>query len=418
MASTYPDQSEETRSWAGDFDPLGEESERKVLFSAFDSFMQYRRSAHLNTTHRRRQAFYALPTKHWQMLAEPPFSLLDNFNKVDDAIDANADIADAIIGTGLKSFGLPEQPDPSNPLQNWRGVANSADINKAHSTIRQFYRDWSAEGQAEREACYIPVLRDLDLEFPDKLEREEFVKVLVPGAGLGRLVFEICRAGFAAEGNEISYHQLLASSWVLNHTEGAQRHALYPFALHFSNILSREQQLRKVMIPDVHPATAMLEAQASGTPFGTMSMSAADFVVLYSSPSQTDAFDAVATVFFIDTAPNLIRYIEAVRNCLKSNGIWINVGPLLWHFEDGHQRTRSGDGSSSRDGGDSQGIGEPGNVELTEEEVFLLIERMGFKIEKVEAVEERVECGYIQDPNSMLRSLYRPSHWIARKLKN
>jgi hypothetical protein len=29
---------DETRSWAGDFDPLGEASERKVLFAAFDSF--------------------------------------------------------------------------------------------------------------------------------------------------------------------------------------------------------------------------------------------------------------------------------------------------------------------------------------------------------------------------------------------
>ncbi|RDW90136.1 carnosine N-methyltransferase family protein [Aspergillus mulundensis] len=415
MPSTCPEETEDSRSWAGDFDPLGDEGERKVVFSAFDSFRQYRRSAHLNTTHRRRQAFYALPTKHWQMLAEPPFSLLDNFNKVDDAIDVNADIADAIVAVGLKSFGLPARPDPSDP-QNWHGVANSADVNKAHSTIRQFYRDWSTEGQAERDACYGPVLRDLDREFPDKLQRGEFVKVLVPGAGLGRLVFELALAGFSAEGNEISYHQLLASSWVLNHTRGPRCHELYPFALHFSNILSREQQLRKVMIPDVHPGTAMLEAQASGeTPFGTMSMSAADFVVLYSSPSQKDAFDAVATVFFIDTAPNLIRYIEAIRNCLKPNGIWINVGPLLWHFEDGHQRTNSGGGSSSKDEEQNQGIGEPGNVELTEEEVFLLIERMGFEIEQRESPDERVECGYIQDPDSMLRPLYRPSHWIARK---
>lgn len=29
---------DEVRSWAGDFDPLGDASERKVLFSAFDSF--------------------------------------------------------------------------------------------------------------------------------------------------------------------------------------------------------------------------------------------------------------------------------------------------------------------------------------------------------------------------------------------
>ncbi|KAL5338452.1 N2227-like protein-domain-containing protein [Aspergillus crustosus] len=405
-------ESDETRSWAGDFDPLMEEDERKVLFAAIDSFRQYRRIAHLNTTHRRRQAFYALPAAHWQMLAEPPFSLLANFDKVDDAIDVNSELADAILATGLSSFGLSANPDPTDLRQNWHGVATASDVNKAHSTIRQFYRDWSSEGQVEREACYGSVLQDLDLEFRNKLYQDKQVRVLVPGAGLGRLVFEICRAGFDAEGNEISYHQLLASSWVLNHSLGPQHHELYPFALHFSNILSREQQLRKVLIPDVHPGVAMLEAQSnSDTRFGTMSMSAADFVVLYSQPSQQDAFDAVATVFFIDTAPNIIRYIEAIRNCLRQNGIWINNGPLLWHFEEGNQRLQSAHSTNN----DHQGIGEPGSVELTEEEVFSLVERMGFVIEQRQAPGERVDCGYIQDPDSMLRPLYRPSHWVARK---
>ncbi|EAW22340.1 carnosine N-methyltransferase family protein [Aspergillus fischeri NRRL 181] len=404
------DDSDDVRSWSGDFDPLAEPEERRVLFATLDSFRQYRRTAHMNTTHRRRQAFYALPSSHWQMLAEPPFSLLDNFNRVDDAIDVNADIADSILATGLASFGLPADPDPNDPQQNWHGTATSSDVNKAHSTIRQFYRDWSAEGRAEREVCYEPVLRDLRDEFKARHSAGDEIRVLVPGAGLGRLVFEICQAGFAAEGNEISYHQLLASSWVLNHTRGPQQHALYPFALHFSNLLSREQQLQKIMIPDKHPATVMMEAQAEDSaPFGTMSMSAADFVVLYNNPSNKEAFDAVATVFFIDTAPNLIRYIETIQHCLKPNGLWINLGPLLWHFEDGSNK---GHGSGSDH---SQGIGEPGNVELTEEEVFCLVERMGFSIEKRQSVENRPLCGYIQDPGSMLQNLYRPSHWVARK---
>ena len=345
------------------------------------------------------------------MLSEPPFSLLENFNQVDDAIDANAEIADAILATGLESFNLPANPDGNNPHQNWQDTATHSDVNKAHSTIRQFYRDWSAEGSAERVVCYDPVLRGLKEEFEDQRVAGEEIKVLVPGAGLGRLVFEICRAGFAAEGNEISYHQLLASSWVLNHTEGPGQHVLYPFALHFSNLHSRKQQLRRVTIPDVHPGMAMLEAQAEAKPFGSMNMSAADFVVLYSSPSNKEEFDAVTTVFFIDTAPNLIRYIEAIRHCLKPNGVWINVGPLLWHFEDNTSRSRPGDGGAEKEG--HQGIGEPGNVELTEEEVFCLIERMGFYIEK--QPEERGMSGYIQDPESMLQNLYRPSYWIARK---
>lgn len=375
----------------------------------------------MNTTHRRRQAFYALPSSHWQMLAEAPFNLLDNFSKVDDAIDVNADLADAILATGLESFGLPVHPREDDPTSNWHGTATSSDISKAHSTIRQFYRDWSAEGKAEREVCYDPVIKALNQEFGERKGAGSEVRVLVPGAGLGRLVFDLCQAGFTAEGNEISYHQLIASSWVLNHSRGAGEHALYPFATQFSNLVSRTQQLQKVMIPDVHPVSAMLAAQqeqADSDPqgaFGTMSMSAADFVVLYRSESQKDAFDAVATVFFIDTAPNLIRYIEAIRNCLKPGGVWINVGPLLWHFESNSNRGSNGSAQTGADAHQNEGIGEPGSVELTDEEVMLLVERMGFYVEKRALWDGQRECGYIQDPSSMLQNLYRPSHWIARK---
>lgn len=330
---------------------------------------------------------------------------------MDDAIDVNADIADAILATGLASFEIQENSDPADASQNWRETATSSDVNKAYSTIRQFYRDWSAEGAAEREICYGPVLHDLKEEFAKRNDAGEEIKVLVPGAGLGRLVYELCRAGFAAEGNEISYHQLLASSWILNHTSGPQQHTLYPFALQFSNLQSREQQLQTVLIPDVHPGAAMMESLQEGGRFGTMSMSAADFVVLYSSPSSKDQYDAVATVFFIDTAPNLIRYVETIHNCLKPNGLWVNVGPLLWHFEDVDHRANQ----PSPPDGKPQGIEEPGRVELTEAEVFALIERMGFVVEKRQPEDERPLCGYIQDPRSMWQSLYRPSHWTARK---
>lgn len=350
------------------------------------------------------------------MLAEPPFSVLDSFNKVDDAIDTNAEIAEAILAVGLESFGLDADPDPNDPSRNWHGTATGTDVNKAHSTIRQFYRDWSAEGQPERDVCYRPVLDDLRIEFETLRNAGEQIRVLVPGAGLGRLVFDICMAGYAAEGNEISYHQLLASSWVLNHTEGPQKHTLFPFALHFSNVQSRAQQLQRIAIPDIHPGTAMAQATAASTtgpqPRGAMSMSAADFVVLYTQPPHQAAFHAVATVFFIDTAPNLIRYIEAIRHCLRPGGLWINVGPLLWHFEDGQeQHPRKADAQAAEDG---PGIGEAGTVELTAEEVLALVERMGFRVEQ--RALERPLCGYIQDRESMLQNLYGPEHWVARKL--
>ena len=59
-----------------------------------------------------------------------------------------------------------------------------------------------------------------------------------------------------------------------------------------------------------------------------------------------------------------------------------------------------------------KGIGSPGNVELTEDEVIALVEHMGFDIE---VKESDLPAPYIQDPLSMLQSVYQASHWVARK---
>lgn len=39
-------------------------------------------------------------------------------------------------------------------------------------------------------------------------------------------------------------------------------------------------------------------------------------------------WDCVATCFFIDTAHNVLDYIETIWNILKPGGVWINLGKL------------------------------------------------------------------------------------------
>jgi carnosine N-methyltransferase len=306
---------------------------------------QYAKVAHFNTTHLRRQSFYALPRAHWELLAAPPFSYLDTLNAVDDGIDKNAELASAILKSGLQSFGIPTPLPPKSKDEkdpnDWRGFATSNDLEKARSTVRQFYRDWSAEGAVEREACYRPVISALQKERQTRSGSK--LRVLVPGAGLGRLVFELCREGFDSEGNEISFHQLLASSYILNFCPAANNHTLFPWAHSFSNHQSRSNHLRSVQIPDVHPGKLLGGIENPGE----MSMSASDFLLLYGNEEQRSMFDAVATVFFLDTAPNIIRYIEAIRNCLRTGGLLINVGPLLWHFENNAPGTHGHEGESS-----------------------------------------------------------------------
>ncbi|MCJ1378310.1 hypothetical protein MMC17_001407 [Xylographa soralifera] len=412
-------------AWHGGHSFQSDDEERRVLFAALDSFRQYRRAAHYNVTHRRRQNFYALPTSQWQLLTAPPFNLLSSFDRVDDAIDANADIASEILNSSLEAFGL--QDESLDPAMNWKGAAKPSDMDKARSTIRQLYRDWSAEGAAERSMSFEPVLLNLVNLFP--VEDKGTTKVLVPGSGLGRLVFEVCKLGYDVEGNEISYHQLMTSNWILNKIQADQQFDLYPFALTFSNHTSRENQFKCVKIPNIHPGTE-LDLSSSGMPthaYERISMTAADFVVLYGDEKNHNKFDAVVTVFFLDTAPNVLRYIEVIHNCLKNGGYWINLGPLLWHFEEtrgppverGNPSQNPAEEealTTTRPATERQrklGIDEPGSVELTNEEVLLLVERMGFNVQSHRLQEQ---TGYIQDPESMLRNLYTVSHWVARKI--
>lgn len=59
------------------------------------------------------------------------------------------------------------------------------------------------------------------------------------------------------------------------------------------------------------------------------------------------------------------------------------------------------------------GIEAPGAVELTNDEVLALVERMGFKIEEHQS---DILAPYVQDVDSMLQNSYKASFWVARKI--
>lgn len=342
----------------------------------------------------------------------------EKFHAIDEAIESNALLAEHILDAGLVLLDV--SPDD----QSWHGAAKSSDVDKARSTINQVYREWSAEGLPERHACFTPLLEALNshLSSVPPAERHRY-RVLVPGAGLGRLVFEICIAGYTVEGNELSYHQLLALTYILNHTEVADQHRLYPFVSNFNNHLYRSDQLRMVQVPDIYPAAELkadsLFLKSELYLSDRMSLTAGDFCSLYMQPKYQDSFDAILFCFFIDTATNVIRYIETVKHCLKPGGIWCNNGPLLWHSETrlDFAANEVGEKNSAVPASNFSNASfvEHGSVELTNEEVIALIEVHGFEmLEQKEA--PMGASGYVQDPYSSLQHVYRTSSWIAKNV--
>ena len=61
-----------------------------------------------------------------------------------------------------------------------------------------------------------------------------------------------------------------------------------------------------------------------------MTLAGGDFIRLFKD--KNESYDYVVTCFFIDTAKNVFEYIDIIEKVLKKGGIWINFGPLSYHW--------------------------------------------------------------------------------------
>lgn len=78
-----------------------------------------------------------------------------------------------------------------------------------------------------------------------------------------------------------------------------------------------------------------------------------DFTTVFNGEDGT--YDVLVTLFFIDTARNLLTYLETIHRLLRPGGVWLNLGPLLY--------------------------GTAPFLQLSLDEIVLLAEAVGFKIE-------------------------------------
>ena len=266
-------------------------------------------------------------------------------------------------------------------------IVEVKDIIKMRSTLKLFIRDWAIDGIEERNSTYKPILNELQLFFKDRPKKdfEDGINVLVPGAGLGRLMYEIAKLGFKSQGNEFSYYMLLCSNYIFNNTTKKDEFMIQPLIHSFSNIKNEEIPFKKIMIPDEN-----LAEELSKTDTGEMSMVAGEFCRVYKD--KINFFDSIVTCFFIDTANNIIEYIETIHNIIKIGGLWINFGPLLFHYTDNPNEV---------------------SIELSWEEIKKIIIDFGFEFKK----EEEIKTTYSSNKDSMMQRIYKCIFFTAIKKK-
>ncbi|XP_055055052.1 carnosine N-methyltransferase [Misgurnus anguillicaudatus] len=351
--------------------------EKEHFWNIINAFKYYRIHVH-ERVNRAERHFRCLPDHHQKLLT----NFLPNLSKIRYCIDRNQEVLQAIVHNCIYMFENMEYGEDNFSKEDPRKVrpASTFDMDKLKSTIKQFVRDWSEAGKAERDSCYKPLVDEIQRLFPPDQCDVSQIRVLVPGAGLGRLAWEIANLGYSCQGNEWSFYMLFSSNFVLNRCDGENTLTVYPWIHQFSNNKTSSDQTRPVTFPDVNPQSL--------PPDSDFSMVAGDFQEVYTDP---DIWDCVATCFFIDTAHNVLDYIETIWNILKPGGVWMNLGPLLYHFEN---------------------MANELSIELSYEDIKAAILKYGFVLE---LEKESVASTYTENDRSMLKYLYDCVFFVVRK---
>ncbi|XP_008560098.1 carnosine N-methyltransferase [Microplitis demolitor] len=350
-----------------------DEEERKHFQRIVSAFKHYKPHS-LQRVRKTENYLSSLPQHHQQLLIK----YREHLQQVKVCIEHNAEIIKLITRGAPSIFENVNPPDEHDSTLNSRPIL--ADQEKVQATIKQLIRDWSVQGIEERKTCYQPIIDEIIHQFPPDECDPSKINVLVPGAGLGRLAFEIAKRGYTCQGNEFSLFMLFASYFVLNKCREVNSFKIYPWVHQYMNNLYSSHQTLDVSFPDVNPSDLPENAQ--------FSMTAGDFLEVY---NEYDHWNCIATCFFIDCANNVVQFIETIYKTLKPGGVWINLGPLLYHFSD---------------------MPNEDSIEPSYEVVRQVILGFGFKIEKEKT---QVKTRYAQNINSMLQCEYNSVYFVCRK---
>ncbi|GAA98655.1 uncharacterized protein L969DRAFT_63306 [Mixia osmundae IAM 14324] len=303
-------------------------------------------------------------------LAERAMGYQLKLDRYRDIVEQDSKIADGITKCALYDFGV----DNVSAL-GLSQVAPKADasLHWARDALKHVLKDWSSEGDEQRKICFDPIFAALGELEPD-------ARICVPGCGLGRLAYELACKGYDVTACEMSFYMTLPLRWLLSPAVDQIDQHEFHFGSHWwSHQRSTESLFRSTRFPDLVPH-----------PRNNFRLLEGSFLSSALFPSTvSESYNAIVTLYFIDTAIDIIEYITQCYQLLRPGGLLVNFGPILWP-------------SKAR-------------LELSLDELIRLIEAIGFEI--VEPP-RHVDSEYQRDPQGMITWTYHAAFFVVRKPHN
>ncbi|KAK7418442.1 hypothetical protein QQX98_003934 [Neonectria punicea] len=355
---------------------------RYRLLDALHGFTNYqeRQKAELD----RLKGLYKHVSKSQKSLLEHHVQYSKKFTRINDILSQNQELCNRIVQHALGFYGITAQ-ELQKHINDNESAGKKADKIAVSQALKHFVRDWTETGAHERDGPFPCLLKTLTELFPDRDGNAAPVKALLPGAGLGRLGYDIAGlGGFEVTLNEWSMYMNVAYRF-LEANRARHSHFVHPFIDGWSHHAIEADMHRQLSFPDV------------GINASAIVMVEGDFTTAFKN--QAGNYDVVVTYFFIDTARNLMSYFDTIKRVLKPGGYWVNLGPLLY--------------------------GTGPFVQLSLEEIVLVTEAMGFQYLDTDdscgdltlpgKTVRGVEGIYGFDDRALTRNAYNAQFWVAKR---
>ncbi|KAL3494965.1 N2227-like protein-domain-containing protein [Aspergillus germanicus] len=352
---------------------------------ALYGFSRYKEK-NLAEVKRWRDLYKHVPQKQ-KTFVEKTVGYTRKLNTVEHLFEDNDKIAANIVRHALEFYDV-SQSELDEFIKEVEKEKKTPDRTSVVQAMKHFVRDWSEEGIIERQDSFPCVLKHL----ADMDRSERPLRVLAPGAGAGRLGYEIDALGdFEVTLNEWSAYMNLVHRYA---TQVSTPNSItyHPYIDWWSHHATTREMQRGVTFPDWIPSTSKVV------------MVEGDFTSVFPD-SESGTYDVLVTLFFIDTARNLMAYLETIHRLLKPGGTWINLGPLLF--------------------------GTGPWLQFSVDEIVLVSEALGFEFEidheenicgsqtPGEGLEGKVKSLYVpygQNARGLSRNAYDAQFWRAKKV--
>lgn len=380
------------------FDSLLETSKVELL-AAIKSLQSY--STNSKKNNERHKKLFKMMTWRQQKLCED-VGYLKRLDKIDTSISKNQVLLKDIATQAMETYQLSFR---DFELLKSTNKNNNSSLNyRVIEALGHYIRDWCPEGESELQFLVDNVVTQLNESIA--VEDRHKTMVVVPGSGLGRIAHAIAELGSSSSNDKfgsvqaVEYSGLMhvCNSYMYNNStdksDKAKSYELYPYIHTSSNITEAKSQFRSIKL------------NTGGQQPENLVLNHDDFRYFEAVDASKYENVVVVSVFFMDTAENIVEYFDAIETLTKptsknniKNGYWINIGPLKY--------------------------GSAAQAELTADELTKLRKSMGWRdvncvttIDKPKQYGENGLVGYITDKQSLWQGYYGLNIWNSKRKEN